>query len=31
MAKLFLNLRNVPGYEADDVRELLRANAIYFY
>lgn len=31
MAKLFLNLRNVPGDEADEVRELLRANAIDFY
>lgn len=31
MAKLFLNLRNVPADEADDVRELLRANAIPFY
>ena len=31
MAKLFLNLRNVPGDEADDVRDLLRANAIDFY
>jgi len=31
MAKLFLNLRNVPGDEADEVRGLLRANAIDFY
>lgn len=31
MAKLFLNLRNVPGDEADDVRDLLRSNAIDFY
>ncbi|WP_296278250.1 DUF6164 family protein [Pseudoxanthomonas sp.] len=31
MAKLFLNLRNVPVDEADDVRQLLRANAIDFY
>ncbi len=31
MAKLFLNLRNVPGDEADEVRELLRANTIDFY
>lgn len=31
MAKLFLNLRNVPGDEADEVRDLLRANAIDFY
>ena len=31
MAKLFMNLRNVPGDEADEVRDLLRANAIDFY
>ena len=31
MAKLFLNLRNVPGDEAHEVRELLRTNAIDFY
>lgn len=31
MAKLFLNLRNVPDDEADEVRDLLRANAIGFY
>ncbi|QNN76601.1 hypothetical protein IAE60_11665 [Pseudoxanthomonas mexicana] len=31
MAKLFLNLRNVPADEADDVRDLLRTNAIDFY
>ena len=31
MAKLFLNLRNMPGDEADDVRDLLRSNAIDFY
>jgi hypothetical protein len=31
MAKLFLNLRNVPADEADEVRDLLRANAIDFY
>lgn len=31
MAKLFLNLRNVPLDEADEVRELLRTNAIDFY
>lgn len=31
MAKLFLNLRNVPGDEADEVRELLRMHAIDFY
>ena len=31
MAKLFLNLRNVPGDEAEDVRDLLRANAIDFH
>ncbi len=31
MAKLFLNLRNVPIDEADEVRDLLRANAIDFY
>ena len=31
MAKLFLNLRNVPGDEADEVREMLRASAIDFY
>lgn len=31
MAKLFLNLRNVPGDEADEVRDLLRSNAIDFY
>ncbi|MBI5441365.1 MAG: hypothetical protein HY900_09165, partial [Deltaproteobacteria bacterium] len=27
----FLNLRNVPADEADEVRDLLRANAIDFY
>jgi len=31
MAKLFLNLRNVPGDEAHEVRELLRTHAIDFY
>ncbi len=31
MAKLFLNLRNVPRDEADEVRDLLRANTIEFY
>ena len=31
MAKLFLNLRNVPADEADEVRDLLRSNAIDFY
>lgn len=31
MANLFLNLRNVPGDEADEVRDLLRTNAIDFY
>lgn len=31
MAKLFLNLRHVPGDEADEVRDLLRSNAIDFY
>lgn len=31
MAKLFLNLRNVPADEADEVREMLRAHAIDFY
>ena len=31
MAKLFMNLRNVPDDEADDVRGLLRAAAIDFY
>ncbi|MFT3668195.1 MAG: DUF6164 family protein [Pseudoxanthomonas sp.] len=31
MAKLFLNLRNVPADEADEVREMLRSHAIDFY
>lgn len=31
MAKLLLNLRNVPDDEADDVRDLFAANAIDFY
>ena len=31
MTKLFLNLRNVPDDEADDVRELLKRHAIDFY
>jgi hypothetical protein len=31
MAKLFLNLRNVPADEADEVREMLRVQAIDFY
>ena len=31
MAKLLLNLRNVPDDEADDVREMLDANRIAFY
>ena len=31
MAKLFLNLRNVPADEADEVRDQLRTNAIDFY
>lgn len=31
MAKLLLNLRNVPDDEADDVRELLDANGIAWY
>lgn len=31
MAKLFLNLRNVPADEADEVREMLRTQAIDFY
>lgn len=31
MAKLLLNLRNVPDDEADDVRALLDANAIAFH
>jgi len=31
MAKLLLNLRNVPDDEADEVRELLQSRAIEFY
>ncbi|MFP7721698.1 DUF6164 family protein [Lysobacter sp. A3-1-A15] len=31
MAKLLLNLRNVPDDEADDVRAMLDANRIAFY
>ncbi len=31
MAKLLLNLRNVPDDEADDVRALLDARAIAYY
>jgi hypothetical protein len=31
MAKLLLNLRNVPDDEADDVRAMLDAHAIAFY
>lgn len=31
MAKLLLNLRNVPDDEADEVRDLLAAHAIDFY
>ncbi|MES2859348.1 MAG: DUF6164 family protein [Pseudomonadota bacterium] len=31
MAKLLLNLRNVPDDEADDVREMLDAHRIAFY
>lgn len=31
MAKLLLNLRNVPDDEADEVRDLLTAHAIDFY
>ncbi len=31
MAKLLLNLRNVPDDEADDVRAMLDANGIAFY
>jgi Family of unknown function (DUF6164) len=31
MAKLLLNLRNVPDDEADDVRALLDAHAIAYY
>lgn len=31
MAKLLLNLRNVPDDEADDVRHLLDAHAITYY
>lgn len=31
MAKLFLNLRNVPDDEADDVRALLEQHAIPYY
>lgn len=31
MAKLLLNLRNVPDDEADDVRAMLEANRIGFY
>ena len=31
MAKLLLNLRNVPDDEADDVRELLDENGIAWY
>ncbi|MBK1734606.1 hypothetical protein CKO15_04760 [Halorhodospira abdelmalekii] len=31
MAKLLMNLRGVPDDEADEVRELLRANGIDFY
>jgi hypothetical protein len=31
MAKLLLNLRNVPEDEADDVRAMLDANRIAFY
>lgn len=31
MAKLLMNLRNVPDDEAEDVRRLLRAHAIAFY
>ena len=31
MSKLLLNLRNVPGDEADDVRAMLDAKRIAFY
>lgn len=31
MAKLLLNLRNVPDDEADDVRAMLREHALDFY
>lgn len=31
MAKLLLNLRNVPGDEADEVRDLLNEHGIEFY
>lgn len=31
MAKLLLNLRNVPDDEADDVRAMLEAHGIAFY
>lgn len=31
MAKLLMNLRNVPDDEAEDVRRLLREHAIDFY
>lgn len=31
MAKLLLNLRNVPDDEADEVRDLLDANQIEYY
>lgn len=31
MSKLFLNLRNVPEDEADEVRDLLTRHAIAFY
>lgn len=31
MAKLLLNLRNVPDDEADEVRDLLQAHGIDFY
>lgn len=31
MAKLLLNLRNVPDDEADEVRDLLQAERIAFY
>ncbi|MEO7013521.1 MAG: DUF6164 family protein [Dokdonella sp.] len=31
MAKLLLNLRNVPDDEADDVRAMLNAHSIVFY
>lgn len=31
MAKLLLNLRNVPDDEADDVREMLESHRIAFY